>query len=113
MINLTAILSANSQDILQPFGVDPIMASKAFPQLVAIYSSPSLYYQTLQHIDYVLSIIDVLQIYVQDLASLQLAAWFHDIVYDTHVRDKEEKSADYAVDMLNTLAVPANTITKS
>lgn len=54
----------------------------------------------------------MLQIYIQDLASVQLAAWFHDIVYDTHIRDNEEKSADYAVDMLNTLAIPANTFTK-
>ncbi|WP_413173762.1 hypothetical protein [Anabaena azotica] len=112
MINLTAILLAHWQHTLQPFGVDPIIANQLFPQLVAIYSSPSRHYHTLQHIHYVLSKIDVLQNYVQDLASVQLAAWFHDVIYDTHLQDNEERSADYAVEMLNTLAIPTSTTTK-
>lgn len=79
--------------------------------LVAAYSTPSRYYHTLKHIDRVLSTIQILQGYTNNLAAVQLAAWFHDVVYDTEAKDNEERSADYAFELLNTLDIPESTIT--
>ncbi|MCC5623654.1 hypothetical protein [Nostoc sp. CHAB 5715] len=109
--NLTHILFSNWQHILQPFGVDQVAAEKAFNDLVAAYSTPGRYYHTLKHIDRVLSIIQILQGYTSNLAAVQLAAWFHDVVYDTQAQDNEQRSADYAFDLLSNLGIPESTIT--
>jgi predicted metal-dependent HD superfamily phosphohydrolase len=79
--------------------------------LVAAYSTPGRYYHTLKHLDGVLSTIEILQGYTNNLAAVQLAAWFHDVVYDTEAQDNEERSADYAFDLLSNLAIPESTIT--
>lgn len=110
--NLTHILLSHWQHTIKPFSVDSITAHKAFCCLVAAYSSPNRYYHTLQHIHSILSTIDILKPYVEDLPSVQLAAWFHDVVYNTQAQDNEEKSAELAADILKTLAIPAENITK-
>jgi predicted metal-dependent HD superfamily phosphohydrolase len=98
------------QNTLQTFDVDQSTAEKAFKQVVAAYSSPHRHYHTLQHINHVLSTINILQIYTQNLAVVQLAAWFHDVVYDTQAQDNEEKSADYARELLSNLSLPEKAI---
>ncbi|MBN4006433.1 hypothetical protein [Nostoc sp. LPT] len=109
--NLTHILFSNWQHILQPFGVDQITAEKAFSCLVAAYSTPGRYYHTLKHIEHVLSTIQILQGYTNNLAAVQLSAWFHDVVYDSQAQDNEERSADYAFELLSNLGISESTIT--
>jgi len=109
--NLTHILFSNWQHTLQPFGVDQVAAEKAFNRLVAAYSTPGRYYHILKHIDHVLSTIQILQGYTNNLAAVQLAAWFHDVVYDTQAEDNEQRSADYALELLSNLSIPKSTIT--
>jgi predicted metal-dependent HD superfamily phosphohydrolase len=108
--NFMDILFSNWQHTLQSFGVDQVAAEKAFNSLVAAYSTPSRYYHTLKHIDRVLSTIQILQGYTNNLAAVQLAAWFHDVVYDTEAKDNEERSADYAFELLSSLGIPESII---
>ncbi|MBK1987139.1 hypothetical protein A0J48_006235 [Sphaerospermopsis aphanizomenoides BCCUSP55] len=110
--NLIDSLFFRWQQTVQAFGVDRITAKPAFDDLVLAYSSCDRYYHTLQHIYSVLNTIDILKIYLQDLPSVQLAAWFHDVVHNTQAQDNEEKSAEYAAEMLPKLAIPANQMTK-
>ncbi|MEH1778256.1 MAG: hypothetical protein V7K67_06480 [Nostoc sp.] len=109
--NLTHILFSNWQHTLQPFGVDQVAADKAFNLLVAAYSTPGRYYHTLKHIDHVLNTIQILQGYTNNVAAVQLAAWFHDVVYDSQAQDNEERSADYASELLSNLGIPEIIIT--
>ncbi len=109
--NFMDILFYNWQHTLQPFGVDQVAAEKAFNLLVEAYSTPGRYYHTLKHIDRVLSTIEILQGYTNNLAAVQLAAWFHDVVYDTEAKDNEERSADYAFELLSNLGIPESIIT--
>jgi predicted metal-dependent HD superfamily phosphohydrolase len=109
--NFMDILFSKWQHTLQSFGVDQVAAEKAFNCLVVAYSTPGRYYHTLKHIHHVLSIIQILQGYINNLAAVQLAAWFHDVVYDTEAQDNEERSADYAFELLNNLRIPKITIT--
>lgn len=108
--NLTHILFSNWQHTLKPFGVEQVAAEKAFNCLVAAYSTPGRYYHTLKHIDHVLGTIQILQGYTNNLAAVQLAAWFHDVVYNSQAEDNEERSADYALELLSNLGIPESTI---
>ncbi len=107
---LLSVLFGYWQNTLQSFIGDEISINKVFTNLVTAYSQPHRYYHTLKHIYQVINTIDTLQVYTQDLLSVKLAAWFHDIVYDTHTQDNEEKSADYAVKILEHLAIPTQNI---
>ncbi|MEH2420119.1 MAG: hypothetical protein V7K48_03995 [Nostoc sp.] len=109
--NFMDILFSNWQQTLQPFGVDQVAVEKGFNRLVAAYSTPGRYYHTLKHIDQVLGTIQILQGYTNNLAAVQLAAWFHDVVYDTEAQDNEQKSADCAFELLSNLGIPESTIT--
>ncbi|OUL34935.1 hypothetical protein [Nostoc sp. 106C] len=108
--NLIDILLWRWQQTLQSFSIDQLAADRAFNHLVEAYSSLGRYYHTLKHIHHVLSTIEVLEGYTQDLISVQLAAWLHDIVYDTQAQDNEEKSAEYAYELLSNLKIPLNNI---
>ncbi|MDF5708133.1 MAG: hypothetical protein PUP90_10745 [Nostoc sp. S4] len=108
--NLTHILFSKWQRTLEPFGVDQIAADKAFNRLVAAYSSSDRYYHTLKHIHHVLTTIEILHGYTNNLAAVLLAGWFHDVVYDTKAQDNEEKSADYAFELLSHLGIPESIV---
>ncbi|MBG1265988.1 HD domain-containing protein [Nostoc sp. WHI] len=109
--NFMDILFSNWQHTLKTFSVDQVAAEKAFNDLVTAYSTPGRCYHTLKHIDHVLSTIQILQGYTNNLAAVQLAGWFHDVVYDTQAQDNEERSADYAFALLSNLNIPESTIT--
>jgi len=108
--NFTNILFSNWEHTLQPFGINQVAAEKVFTKLVAAYSTPGRHYHTLKHIHHVLSTIETLEIYTKDLAAVQLAAWFHDVIYDTQAQDNEERSADYACELLSSLGLSASII---
>ncbi|MBW4543864.1 MAG: hypothetical protein KME25_05400 [Symplocastrum torsivum CPER-KK1] len=38
--------------------------------------------------------------------TIQLAAWFHDAIYDSKAKDNEQKMADYALVILTKLNYP-------
>lgn len=100
------------QNTIQSFGVDQLAAKQAFTVIVEAYSSCDRHYHTLKHIHHVLNTIDTLQAYAKNLAAVQLAAWFHDVVYDTQAKDNEERSADYACHLLSSLGIFHSDITK-
>lgn len=109
--SLTEILLCHWQHLLKPFSVDKFATNYAFNQIVAAYSTTNRHYHTLKHIHYVLNTIEILQTYATDLPAVKLAAWLHDIIYDTQAQDNEEKSAEYADELLTNLGIPNKIIT--
>ncbi len=110
-VKLTNILFNHWQHTLQNFGVEQLKVESAFVQLVEAYSTADRYYHTLQHIYYVLNKIQTLQANAQNLPAVQLAAWFHDVIYDTKALDNEEKSAEYACKLMNSWEINISYIT--
>ncbi|MBD2499392.1 HD domain-containing protein [Anabaena azotica] len=108
---ITYLLFNRWQNTLQPFEINPSKLEATFVKLVEAYSAFGRHYHTIQHIDYVLNTVQLLQTYTQNLAAVKLAAWFHDVVYNTQAQDNEEKSADYAGEVLYSLGIPTSCIT--
>lgn len=93
-------------ELLKPFSVPPSRAEEIFDCLVNAYSEPGRFYHNLSHIEDVLA--TIVQLTGQSSQpDLQLAAWFHDAVYDTHAKDNEEKSAVLAGDLLQEMRIPS------
>ncbi|MCU0704905.1 MAG: hypothetical protein MUF18_13085 [Fimbriiglobus sp.] len=89
--------------LLAPFGVAPAAAYPAFDNLVAAYSEPHRHYHTLEHVGEVLRVVGRLK----GGASVLLAVWYHDAVYDPKANDNETRSAELAMRELAALGLPA------
>jgi predicted metal-dependent HD superfamily phosphohydrolase len=57
-----------------------------------------------------LAAVESLRCLAQNFAAVQLAAWLHDVVYETQAEENEEQSAAYAGRLLQRLALPAEVI---
>ena len=60
------------------------------------YSEPERAYHTLHHISECLQLLQQTQGLAQSSASIELAIWFHDAIYDPRRSDNEERSALWA-----------------
>lgn len=110
-------LKSTWENLLQPFQVSPRFSQKVFLELVRAYSSVGRFYHTLEHIQLVLKVIEEIRrqsppqaLRIINFPAIQLAAWFHDVIYDSKSKDNEEKSAEYAAATLTCLGIPINTV---
>ncbi len=78
------------------------LSSELRDELVARWSESHRRYHTLEHLRAVLAAVDDLEHSGMhfDRAAVELAAWFHDAIYDVGRGDNEERSAALAVEKL-------------
>lgn len=76
-----------------------------FADLQARYSASERHYHTLDHILAVLERVRELGGTETEAPALLLAAWFHDVIYDSRASDNEERSAAHARAVLQPLGV--------
>jgi predicted metal-dependent HD superfamily phosphohydrolase len=103
-------LKSSWESALQPFEVEPKLIQKVFLDLVRAYSSVGRFYHTLEHIQHILETMGQMRSLAVNFPKIQLAAWFHDVIYDSKAKDNEERSADYAVMSLTKLKIPSTTV---
>lgn len=89
---------------------DATMARFVFDDLVARHAEPARHYHTFEHIAAVVRAVHSLQHFAKDFVAVQLAAFFHDAVYDPRAADNEEQSAAYTGTMLLRLGVSTTTL---
>ncbi|MEW6493110.1 MAG: hypothetical protein AB1589_11475 [Cyanobacteriota bacterium] len=106
------ILQARWETLLQSFSIEPELGQKVFFDLINAYSSADRSYHNLGHIHQVLETIESLRSLSLDFSATQLAAWFHDVIYNTTAQDNEEKSAEYAESVLISLKIPQSKIAR-
>jgi predicted metal-dependent HD superfamily phosphohydrolase len=105
-----AALKSNWDNLLKKFAIEEDVSDRVFRELERLYTSAYRFYHNLAHIQQVLEVITSLQARSYQLEFIELAAWFHDVIYDSQANDNEEKSADYADRVLNRLGIPPKTI---
>jgi len=72
------------------------------------YSEMERFYHNLNHIAHCLQEFDEVRHLCQKSDELEMAIWFHDIIYDTHSKCNEENSALYTVDLLKEHGLPVS-----
>lgn len=88
------------------YGAHSVVAEKLFETIVRAYSEPGRHYHTLNHVGDVLDVVQSHRAGPEEGTALRFAAWFHDLIYDTRRVDNEERSADFAANVLHALMVP-------
>lgn len=112
-ISLETKLSHQWDFLVQPFYIEQKISKKIFLNLVKYYSNSSRFYHNLKHIDHLLNIIEVLREKSDNFVAIQCAVWFHDVIYNTHYTNNEEKSTEYMEIELNSLKIPQKIIDKA
>jgi predicted metal-dependent HD superfamily phosphohydrolase len=99
--------------LLHGWGVPAAQADRVFVGVVQAYSGSGRFYHTLDHVLAVLATVGGLARHARHLNAVQLAAWLHDVIYDSRASDNEERSAQYAKRMCKELAIPAGPLVTS
>ncbi|HYH14903.1 MAG TPA: hypothetical protein VD794_06780 [Flavisolibacter sp.] len=74
------------------------------------YTQPGRFYHTLEHLENMFEQLLQCKEQIDDWNTILFSLVFHDIVYDPLRADNEEKSADFAVQRLQTLSYPPSKI---
>jgi predicted metal-dependent HD superfamily phosphohydrolase len=99
-----AALGESWTRFLTVLGCPAAALTPAFADLTEHYAAPERHYHTLDHIHAVLETLRALGA-TEATPALLLAAWFHDVIYDSRTSDNEEKSAAHARSLLHPLGV--------
>ncbi len=86
------------------------LARREFHRLVDSYASAGRHYHTLDHVQQVLATIATLPAHAAHPDIVELAAWFHDVVYDPQAQNNEAQSAQYAAAALTRMGYAGTTI---
>ncbi|HWG41859.1 MAG TPA: hypothetical protein VN688_03665 [Gemmataceae bacterium] len=100
------VLHRKWHDLLRTWAVASPLADRAFEDVREHYAGPGRFYHTLDHVQSMLETVESLGSYARNLNTVKLAAWLHDVIYDSKASDNEERSADYAERLCEKLSVP-------
>ncbi len=98
------------RDLLTTWKVEPDLIDETFGELAMRYSDASRHYHNLVHIQNVLETVDNLASIAPNFNAVKLAAWLHDVIYDSKAADNEERSAEYANDLCDKLSIPGGNV---
>jgi predicted metal-dependent HD superfamily phosphohydrolase len=93
------------QILLKGWGVSAFEADRKFREISEYYGGPGRYYHNLNHVLDVLKTVESLSSHAKHLHAVKLAAWLHDVIYDSRASDNEERSAEYAVRLCEELSI--------
>jgi predicted metal-dependent HD superfamily phosphohydrolase len=94
------------------FSVDKEKSKKVLDEVIEMYDSKDRIYHNLKHIEKLLTFLEQDKDEIEDYNTICMAAWFHDVVYDTKSKDNEEQSAIFARKKLEELGIQENIIAK-
>jgi predicted metal-dependent HD superfamily phosphohydrolase len=96
---VTGCLKDRWQEVWRKFHVEA--PPSVFDELVRAYSAADRFYHNLTHIEDCLAVFTRTSSLAVHPEEVELAIWFHDAVYDTHRDDNEQKSADWAGEVVS------------
>lgn len=92
--------------LLTSLGATSDQAEVLQVDVVGRYGENGRFYHTLTHIHHVLTRLTPFAPHLPNWPTLQLAVWFHDIIYNPRASDNEEQSAAYATAVLHPFLPP-------
>ena len=81
--------------IMKELNIPERESAKFLERVIGCYSESHREYHNLRHIREMLECLNLYKTAISDYPILYVSCLYHDIVYDTHAQDNEEKSAEY------------------
>ncbi len=76
-------------------------ADAVYDEVHDYYSEPGRYYHTSKHIEHCLVQFDLAAGEMENAEAVEMAIWFHDLIYEINVQDNELQSARRFVELAN------------
>src|SRR5690242_2500498 len=99
------LLRQKWHDLLDFWSVGSAQANQVFEGVCRQYAGPGRFYHTLDHVQSVTEMVDSLIAHAQNPNAVRLAAWLHDVIYDSRASDNEERSARFAEELCAKLSI--------
>jgi len=112
-VSVNDLLRRKWHDLLRAWAVDPSLAERTFEDVREHHAGPVRFYHTLSHVQNVLETVESLGSNARNLNAVKLAAWLHDVIYDSRASDNEERSAEYAERLCENLSIPERRLAAS
>ena len=103
---MNADLRRRWHDLLQTWSVQAEATHRVFEDVCRYYGNSGRFYHTLAHVQHVLESVDNLALHARAPSLVQLAAWLHDVIYESRASDNEERSAEWAERLCERLSIP-------
>ena len=97
-------------NLLNKLEADLTIGKTIFQELITAHTNVSRHYHNLDHVRHLLTLADSIREMAECFEAIELAAWFHDYVYDSQAQDNEIKSAIYATETLTRLNLDSDLI---
>lgn len=81
-------------------------ADDVYDEVYAYYSESGRHYHTPKHIEHCLTQFDLATDGMDDVDAVEMAIWFHDLIFDVSADDNELKSAQRFVELANDSMAP-------
>jgi len=75
---------------------DPAAADAVWTELLRHYSEAQRSYHNLSHVAALLRRAEQQREHIRSMETVEFSIWFHDVIYDTHLKDNEQRSAEWA-----------------
>lgn len=84
-------------DLVARVGLDPTVGAATIAEVLAAHAEPDRRYHDLRHLAECFELVDTMvDLSPPDRSAVELAIWFHDVVYEPTARDNEARSATRA-----------------
>jgi predicted metal-dependent HD superfamily phosphohydrolase len=104
------IIKDHWYELIKPYCTDGDLIDKCFEEILKKYSSYTRHYHDLEHIEALLNFSEEYAHKLQETEIVELAIFYHDIVYSAVKSDNEEKSAEQSEKRLMQLKYPEKKI---
>jgi predicted metal-dependent HD superfamily phosphohydrolase len=103
-------LRARWQALMTQLAADRAAADAAWDVVVRHYAEPHRAYHNLSHIMALLRHADTERANINRPEVVELAIWFHDVIYDTQAKDNEQRSAAWTRHAMQTMRIESHLI---
>jgi predicted metal-dependent HD superfamily phosphohydrolase len=80
---------------------DKPLLDEMFNAIAERYAEPHRYYHNMEHIKSCLDLLDLIKGGLNNPEFVEMALWFHDVIYNPRKNDNEEQSALFAKELLS------------
>lgn len=84
------------QALVTSVQAQPAASDAVWNELIRHYSEPHRAYHNLSHVMTLLRHAETHRHQINRMETVEFAIWFHDVIYDTHLKDNERRSAEWA-----------------
>jgi len=70
------------EEAIKPFAQDSHNGETVFNEIILAYSEPGRYFHNLDHIRFMLDLIEQYRPLLTQPIEIALATWYHDVIYD-------------------------------